>query len=86
MHVPAQQGTTTVSDPGRGAGRRGIDHDEEPVDALPIRPCGATAAGEQGDDTAVLEPSPAGAGMHRRMGFEPLSTDLAAAIPPLDGP
>jgi ribosomal protein S18 acetylase RimI-like enzyme len=43
------------------------------------------AAGEQGYDTAVLEPSPSGAPMYRRMGFEPLTTYLEAVIPPLDG-
>jgi ribosomal protein S18 acetylase RimI-like enzyme len=43
------------------------------------------AAGEQGYDTAVLEPSPSGAPMYRRMGFEPLTTYLEAVVSPLDG-
>jgi ribosomal protein S18 acetylase RimI-like enzyme len=43
------------------------------------------AAGEQGYDTAVLEPSPSGAPMYRRMGFEPVATTLEAAISPVDG-
>jgi ribosomal protein S18 acetylase RimI-like enzyme len=42
------------------------------------------AAGECGYDTAVLEPSPSGAPMYRRMGFEPLTTYLEAVISPLD--
>ncbi len=44
------------------------------------------AAGEQGYDTAVLEPSPSGAPMYRRMGFEPLTTYLEAVIAPHHGP
>jgi ribosomal protein S18 acetylase RimI-like enzyme len=44
------------------------------------------AAAEQGFDTAVLEPSPSGAPMYRRMGFEPLTTYLEAeVISPLNG-
>jgi ribosomal protein S18 acetylase RimI-like enzyme len=44
------------------------------------------AAREQGYDTAVLEPSPSGAPMYRRMGFEPLTTYLEAEVTsPLDG-
>jgi ribosomal protein S18 acetylase RimI-like enzyme len=44
------------------------------------------AAGKQGYDTAVLEPSPAGAPMYRRMGFEPLTTYLEAEVlSPLEG-
>jgi GNAT superfamily N-acetyltransferase len=43
------------------------------------------AAREQGFDTAVLEPSPSGAPMYRRMGFAPLTTYLEAVISPLDG-
>lgn len=43
------------------------------------------AAGEQGYDTAVLEPSPSGDPMYRRMGFEPLTTYLEAVISPPDG-
>jgi ribosomal protein S18 acetylase RimI-like enzyme len=43
------------------------------------------AAGEQGYDTAVLEPSPLGAPMYRRMGFERVTTYLEAVIPPFDG-
>jgi GNAT superfamily N-acetyltransferase len=34
----------------------------------------------QGYDTAVLEPSPMGAPMYRRMGFEPLGTTLEAVM------
>ena len=44
-----------------------------------------TAAARQGYDTAVLEPSPSGAAMYRRMGFEPLTTYLEAVISPSDG-
>ena len=44
------------------------------------------AAMEQGYDIAVLEPSPSGAQMYRRMGFELLTTYLEAVISPLDGP
>jgi ribosomal protein S18 acetylase RimI-like enzyme len=33
-----------------------------------------------GYDSAVLEPSPEGAGMYRRMGFEPLGTYLEAIM------
>jgi ribosomal protein S18 acetylase RimI-like enzyme len=40
------------------------------------------AAGAQGYDTAVLEPSPSGAPMYRQMGFEPLTTYLEAVISP----
>ncbi len=43
-------------------------------------------AAQQGCDTAVLEPSPSGAPMYRRMGFEPLTTYLEAVISPHDGP
>ena len=43
------------------------------------------AAGEQGYDTAVLEPSPSGAAMYRRMGFEPFTAYLEAVISPRDG-
>jgi ribosomal protein S18 acetylase RimI-like enzyme len=43
------------------------------------------AAGEQGYDTAVLEPSPLGARMYRRMGFEPVITYLEAVISPSGG-
>lgn len=35
---------------------------------------------EQGYDTAVLEPSPAGEAMYRRMGFAPVTTTLEAII------
>jgi ribosomal protein S18 acetylase RimI-like enzyme len=42
-------------------------------------------AGEQGYDTAVLEPSPSGSPMYRRMGFEPLTTYLEAVVSPPDG-
>jgi predicted acetyltransferase len=38
------------------------------------------AAREQGYDTAVLEPSPIGAPMYRRMGFEPIGTYLEAIM------
>ena len=44
----------------------------------------AEAAG-QGYDTAVLEPSPSGAALYRRMGFEPFTTSLEAVISPSDG-
>jgi ribosomal protein S18 acetylase RimI-like enzyme len=44
-----------------------------------------TAAEEQGYDTAVLEPSPSGAPMYRRMGFEPFTTYLESIVSPLDG-
>jgi ribosomal protein S18 acetylase RimI-like enzyme len=43
------------------------------------------AAAAQGYDTAVLEPSPAGSPMYRRMGFAPLTTYLEAVVPPSDG-
>jgi ribosomal protein S18 acetylase RimI-like enzyme len=43
------------------------------------------AAGEQGFDTAVLEPSPSGAPMYRRMGFAPRTSYLEAVISPLHG-
>jgi ribosomal protein S18 acetylase RimI-like enzyme len=43
------------------------------------------AAGQQGYDTAVLEPSPSGAPMYRRMGFEPLTTYLEAVVSPVAG-
>jgi ribosomal protein S18 acetylase RimI-like enzyme len=43
------------------------------------------AAAEQGYDSAVLEPSPSGAPMYRRMGFEPLTTYLEAVVSPPDG-
>ncbi len=43
------------------------------------------SAGKQGYDTAVLEPSPSGAGMYRRMGFEPLTTYLESVISPPEG-
>jgi ribosomal protein S18 acetylase RimI-like enzyme len=43
------------------------------------------SASEQGFDIAVLEPSPSGAPMYRRMGFEPFATYLEAVISPLDG-
>lgn len=43
-------------------------------------------AAQQGYDTAVLEPSPEGAQMYRRMGFEPFTTYLETVISPLDGP
>ncbi len=42
-------------------------------------------AGRQGYDTAVLEPSPSGEAMYRRMGFEPLTTYLEAVVSPGDG-
>jgi ribosomal protein S18 acetylase RimI-like enzyme len=45
-----------------------------------------TAAAEQGYGTAVLEPSPSGAPMYRRMGFEPLTTYLGCeVVSPLNG-
>lgn len=40
-----------------------------------------TAAAQQGYDTAVLEPSPSGAPMYRRMGFEPVTSTLEAVVP-----
>lgn len=43
------------------------------------------AAREQGYDTAVLEPSPSGESMYRRMGFEPLTATLEAIVSPPDG-
>ncbi|TVP71327.1 MAG: GNAT family N-acetyltransferase [Nitriliruptor sp.] len=43
-------------------------------------------AAQQGYDTAVLEPSPSGAHIYRRMGFDPLTTYLEAVISPHDGP
>jgi ribosomal protein S18 acetylase RimI-like enzyme len=43
------------------------------------------AAARQGYDTAVLEPSPSGAPMYRRMGFEPLTTYLETVISPHGG-
>jgi ribosomal protein S18 acetylase RimI-like enzyme len=44
------------------------------------------AAAEQGYDTAVLEPSPSGAPMYRRMGFAPHTTYLESeVVSPLDG-
>lgn len=42
------------------------------------------AAGEQGYDVAVLEPSPSGAPMYRRMGFEPFTTYLETVVSPVD--
>ncbi len=42
-------------------------------------------AARQGSDTAVLEPSPLGAQMYRRMGFEPLTTYLEAIVPASEG-
>ena len=42
-----------------------------------------SAAAQQGYDTAVLEPSPSGAPMYRRMGFEPVTSTLEAVIAPL---
>ena len=42
-------------------------------------------AGQQGYDTAGLEPSQTGVAMDRRMGFEPLATTLEAVISPSDG-
>lgn len=44
------------------------------------------AAGQQGFDTAVLEPSPAGAPMYQRMGFAQVTTYLEAVMAPHDGP
>jgi GNAT superfamily N-acetyltransferase len=38
------------------------------------------AAREQGYDTAILEPSPMGAAMYRRIGFEPCTTYLEAVM------
>jgi ribosomal protein S18 acetylase RimI-like enzyme len=38
------------------------------------------AARARGYDTAVLEPSPMGAAMYRRMGFKPLGTYLEAVM------
>ncbi len=43
-----------------------------------------SAAAQQGYDTAVLEPSPSGAPMYRRMGFEPVTSTLEAVVAPLD--
>jgi ribosomal protein S18 acetylase RimI-like enzyme len=42
------------------------------------------SAWKQGFDTAVLEPSPSGVPMYRRMGFEPVAAYLEAVISPLD--
>jgi len=42
-------------------------------------------AAQQGYDTAVLEPSPSGAPMYRRMGFEPFTTYLEAVVSPSEG-
>lgn len=44
------------------------------------------AARERGFDTAVLEPSPSGAPLYRRMGFEPLTTYLETIVPPPSEP
>jgi ribosomal protein S18 acetylase RimI-like enzyme len=43
------------------------------------------AAAEQGYDAAVLEPSPSGSPMYRRMGFAPLTTYLEAVVSPPEG-
>ena len=39
----------------------------------------------QGYETAVLEPSPSGARLYRRMGFAPFTSYLEAVIGPPDG-
>ena len=44
-----------------------------------------TEAVRQGYETAVLEPSPSGARLYRRMGFEPVTTYLEVVIAPPDG-
>ncbi|MCC5949243.1 MAG: GNAT family N-acetyltransferase [Nitriliruptoraceae bacterium] len=54
--------------------------------ATAVTAAALAAAAAQGYDTAVLEPSPAGAPMYRRMGFAPLTSTFEAIVTSSEGP